>query len=84
MELPLIDGGDALEWLLKIKRYFEINNISGEERMELVLITLEGRALNWYQTWEDQVMYPSWRLFREAVLRRFQQGVMKDLHGPLL
>ena len=59
MELPLFDGEDALGWLVKIERYFVINNIAGEERMELVLIALEGRALNWYQTWEDQVLYPS-------------------------
>ena len=84
MELPLFDGGDALGWLVRIERYFAINNIAGEERMELVLIALEGRALNWYQTWEDQMLYPSWRMFREAVIRRFQPGVVKDPYGPLL
>ena len=50
MELPLFDEGDALRWLVEIECYFAIDNISGEERMELVLIGLEVRALNWYQT----------------------------------
>ena len=76
MELPLFDGGDVLGWLVKIECYFVM--------MELVLIALEGRGLNWYQTFEGQVLYPSWKLFSEAVLHYFQQGVVKDLCGPLL
>lgn len=29
-------------------------------------------------------MFLSWRQFQEAVLRRFQPGVLKDPYGPLL
>lgn len=84
MELPLFDGEDALGWIVRIERYFSINGVEGDERMELVLVALEGRALNWFQTWEEHVCFPTWRQFREAVLRRFQPGVVKDPHGPLL
>ena len=50
MELPLFDGEDALGWIVRIERYFSINGVEGDERMELVLVALEGRALNWFQT----------------------------------
>ena len=84
MELPVFVGDDAWGWLVKIERYFLVNGIEGDERMEVVLLALEGRALNWFQIWEDQVVFPSWRQFREAVLRRFQPGTVKDPFGPLL
>ena len=84
VELPVFDGEDALGWLVRIERYYSINGIEGDERMELVLVALEGRALNWFQTWEEQVYFPTWRQFKDAVLRRFQPGVVKDPYGPLL
>ena len=45
---------------------------------------MESRALHWYQVWEEQVAFPTWRQFRDTVLRRFQLGVAKDPYGPLL
>ena len=49
MELPMFDREDALGWLVRIERYYySINGIEGDERMELVLVALEGRALNWF------------------------------------
>ena len=84
MELPIFSGGNAPGWLLWIERYYTVNGIEGDERMELVLVALEGKALNLYQTWEDQVLFSTWNQFKEVVLRCFQPGVVKDLFGPLL
>ena len=84
MELPVFYGEDALGWLVRIERYYAINGIEGDEHMDSVLIVLEGRALNWFHVWEEQVYLPTWRQFREAILRRFQPGVVKDPYGPLL
>ena len=53
MELPIFTGNNALGWLLGIERYYTINGIEGEERKELVLVALDGRALNLYQAWEE-------------------------------
>ena len=50
MELPVFAGDDALGWLVKIECYFSVNGIDGDEKMEVVLLALEGRALNWFQT----------------------------------
>ena len=47
-------------------------------------MALEGRALSWYQGWEKQPPYHSWREFRDTLLRRFQLGVLKEPYGPLL
>ena len=84
MELPIFSGEDAPGWLVRVERYFDVNGVHENERPELILVALEGRALSWYQGWEDQHPYSSWRQFREALLRRFQPEMVKDPYGPLL
>ena len=66
MELPVFVGEDALGWLVKDERYFAVNEVEGDERMEVVLLSLEGKALNWIQTSEDQVAFPSRRQFKKS------------------
>lgn len=83
MELPIFAGEDAHGWLTWIKR-LEVNDIVGDKCLDLVLVALEGMALKWFRTWQAQVAFPSWRQFREAVLCRFQPGVVKDPYRPLL
>ena len=83
MELPVFAGDNAWGWLVKIERYFLVNGIDGDKRMEVVLLAMEGRALNWFQNWEE-IAFPSWRQFRGAVVRRFQPSTVKNSYGPLL
>ena len=61
-----------------------MNGIEGDEHIELVLVAMEGKALHWHQSWEEQVHFPSSNQFQEALLRRLQPGVVKDPFGPLL
>ena len=42
----MLAGDDAWGWLVKIKRYLVVNGIEGDERMKVVLLALEDRALN--------------------------------------
>jgi len=48
MELPLFMGEEVLDWLVRIEHYFRVNEIEGEEKMEVVLVGLEGKALHWF------------------------------------
>ena len=45
MELSIFNNEDAIDWLVEIEWYYEI---MGDERIELVLVAMEGQALNWY------------------------------------
>ena len=58
MELPIFVGEDAHGWRVHIDRYFRVNGIRDEEKMDLVILALEGKALNWFQWWEDQTPFP--------------------------
>ena len=85
LDLPIFSGDDAFRWLTRIERYFAVNNIEREEHLESVVVALEDRALNWYQSFDITCSpFSSWRQFRDALLRRFQPGTMKDPLGPLL
>ena len=46
MELPIFVGEDAHERLIRIERYYKVNDIVGDECLDLVLVVLEGKALN--------------------------------------
>ena len=83
IELPLFFGEDAYGWLAQVERFFRINEVEDYDKMDLVLIAMEGEALIWYQWWEEQVPFPTWREFKED-LKRFQPGVARNPYGPFL
>ena len=61
-----------------------MNQIEDYERLELVLVAMEGDALTWFQWWEEQAPFPSWRDFKDDLINRFQPGVAQNPYGPLL
>ncbi|MCI61915.1 hypothetical protein A2U01_0083172, partial [Trifolium medium] len=52
-------------------------------RSDAVMIALE-KALNWFQWWEDQTPLRTWEAFKDAVIHRFQPGLLRNPLGPLL
>ncbi|KAF7839766.1 putative mitochondrial protein [Senna tora] len=49
LELPIFDGEEAVGWLFKVERYFNINRMREEEKLEVVTVCMDGKALNWLQ-----------------------------------
>ena len=47
--MPIFEGDDAHEWIHRVERYFTVNGILGEERLEAAALHLEGKALAWFQ-----------------------------------
>lgn len=46
LELPVFAGEDPSGWLFRVERYFLVNTIVDQEKMEATMVCLEGRALN--------------------------------------
>lgn len=84
LDLPIFAGDDAYGWVVCIEHYFPINGVDDDEKVELALVAMEGEALMWYEWWETQVPYPTWREFKEDLVKRFQPTVARNLMGPLL
>ena len=84
IELPVFCGEDAYGWLTHVERYFCIQGVDDDDKLEVVLVALEGEALVWFQWWEDQVPCPTWREFEEDLVKRFQPGVARNPMEPIL
>lgn len=52
VDIPIFEGEDAFRSIRKLVRYFWSRRIREEEKMEAVMVSLEGDALSWFQWWE--------------------------------
>ncbi|KAL4301787.1 hypothetical protein GQ457_10G024180 [Hibiscus cannabinus] len=46
---PRFDGHDFRGWLSKLEQYFEAESVPEETKIRLVMLHLEGKALQWHQ-----------------------------------
>ncbi|KAF7814687.1 Retrotransposable element Tf2 [Senna tora] len=74
LELPIFEGDEAIGWLFKVERYFSLNKMSDDEKLEAVAVCMEGKALNWLQWLETRMNIASWEMFKGELLRRFHQA----------
>ena len=72
LEMPLFDGSNPDGWILKAERYFAVNRLSNEEKLEAAIIAFEGDALLWYQ-WENRKRsIVVWEEMRVLILKQFR------------
>ena len=71
IDLPIFDGDDPPGWIFRIERYFKVNHVEEEERLDTVVLSLEGRALNWFQWREIRAPIRVWEEFKREMLNRF-------------
>ncbi|KAF7810468.1 1-phosphatidylinositol-3-phosphate 5-kinase [Senna tora] len=84
LKLSLFKGDYPIGWLFKAERYFDINLVSEEERMEAAAMCLEGRALIWYQYIEVRQPIQSWTKFKKEVIERFRHFQQGDAYEQLM
>ena len=49
IECPRFDGNDFLGWYMKVEQYFDAVEIPAAEKVQTVMIHLDGKALQWHQ-----------------------------------
>ena len=49
LECPRFDGYDFLGWYMKVEQFFQAVGIPETEKVQMVMIHLDGRALQWHQ-----------------------------------
>ena len=49
LECPRFDGSDFFGWKLKVKQSFKAIDLVEEEKVAIVMIHLDGKALQWHQ-----------------------------------
>ena len=51
--MPIFVGTNPDGWILKTERYYGLHRFSNEEKLEAVVIGIEGDTLLWYQ-WKNR------------------------------
>ena len=78
LDISVFAGEKAYGWINRLERYLKLKEVSDEKKMRVVMIALEGKALNWFQWWETCNPNPKWDAFKVAVMRRFQPILLKN------
>ncbi|CAH9099683.1 unnamed protein product [Cuscuta epithymum] len=84
IDLPLFNGEDAYGWLIRIDRYFRLNHIEEDDKVNVAVVAMEDKALSWFQGWENQTRERNWGTLKAALTRRFQPELVQNPLGPLL
>ncbi|KAJ1383535.1 CLU domain [Sesbania bispinosa] len=79
LEIPLFSGDAAYGWVNRVERYFNLKGVLDQERLQVVMVAMEGKALSWFRWWGLCVLNPSWEDFKAAVIRRFQPEFDLDI-----
>lgn len=52
LDMPVFNGTEPDGQIFRVERYFGINRMSKEERMEAAVVCMDGEALVWLK-WEE-------------------------------
>lgn len=84
LEIPIFEGTSAYGWLNRVEHYVDLKRMSDNEKLQVVMVAMEGKALSWYQWWEFSSQNPTWEDFRTAIPRRSQPSMIQSPFKLLL
>lgn len=70
--MPVFEGVNPDGWILRIERYFNFYRLSEAEKLEVVVVALEGDALRSFQWENKRRRIRRWDELREFMLRQFR------------
>ncbi|KAF2313669.1 hypothetical protein GH714_012651 [Hevea brasiliensis] len=74
LEFPKFDGDGLEGWLMRAGYFFDVANIVAIERVKVVALHMEGKALQWHQGYvkiKGQSAYADWNLYVMGITARF-------------
>lgn len=75
---------DAYGWINKLERFFQMRDTLEEEKIQAIIVALEGKALSWFQWWEICHSDIGWKDFKFSILKRFQTSATLNPFVTLL
>ena len=79
--MPLFEGENPDEWIFRAERYFAVNQLADEEKIESAALCFEAAALAWFQ-WESRRNgFRSWDTLKRGLRERFrssQEGTVEE------
>ncbi|XP_025635201.2 uncharacterized protein [Arachis hypogaea] len=85
VDFPRFSGTeDVSQWIYHVERFFRIYDISEDQRLDLVAVNLEGRALTWFQMWERLEPMADWLAISTALQMQFGPSHFENPREELL
>ncbi|CAH9092671.1 unnamed protein product [Cuscuta europaea] len=78
IDLPLFNGEGAYNWIIQMEKYFRLNDIEEEEKVEASRVAMEDRVLNWFHSWEYRTEETNWDTLKKSIIRRFQPELISS------
>ncbi|XP_078443745.1 uncharacterized protein LOC144713125 [Wolffia australiana] len=71
-DLPYFNGTNAQMWLNCVERFFKINKLVEDEKLQLVSLHMEGPAQGWFIYTEENFGFENWLGFRHYFEKRYK------------
>lgn len=84
LKIPIFKGEDAHGWVYRVEQYFSIYGLTDREMLMAGAISLERRALMWYQWREHRWLISTWVEFKDHLLECFRDPKEGNLHEQFL
>uniref|UniRef100_A0A1J3DVR2 Retrotransposon gag domain-containing protein n=1 Tax=Noccaea caerulescens TaxID=107243 RepID=A0A1J3DVR2_NOCCA len=78
VELPPFSGSQPYTWINQAERFFRLGNYNDTERLDLLFITLQGPALNWFNREMSRDPFGDWVQFKKRMIARFNQKMEEN------
>lgn len=70
--MPEFDGDQPDDWLFRAKRYFDIHQLTDQEKITATAICSTGATLRWYRWAEGRQPFSRWKNLKYRILERFR------------
>ena len=87
LDCPRFDVYDFFRWYMKVEQFFEVVETLEEKKVQIVMIHLDGKALQWHQRYMKakgplkEVKEPTYAMDMRA---RFNDTTFEDLMSELV
>jgi hypothetical protein len=81
LSFPEFEGIDPDGWIRKAEKYFELVGVANEDRVQLVVLYIKGKAEYWWRSTGSVPAYVPWHTFCRMVSYRFSDASTYEVVG---
>ncbi|WVY94796.1 hypothetical protein V8G54_033884 [Vigna mungo] len=83
VELPPFEGVDPHSWINRVERFFDIQKMAEEDKVELAYISMKGSASYWFKYWREKTKNRTWLGLKAGLINRFGGGFKGTLYEQM-
>lgn len=77
-------GEDPMGWVYRAERYFCINGLDEDEKLDTTTLCMKGKALNWFLWVETRRPWRLWGELKRELITRFHPSQNGDEYERLM